>query len=68
VALAYVGTKPVYGSDTHIAAFGTAATPGAGGTAGASDPALLTGDPNLAAKGAHGAAIAPVAVMLLPTQ
>jgi len=67
-ALAYVGTKPVYGSDTTIAAFDTAATPGTGGAAGASDSALPVGDANLAAKGAAGAATAPVALMLLPTQ
>jgi hypothetical protein len=39
-----------------------------GGAPGASDTALLAGDPNLAASGTPGVATTPLAVMMLPTQ
>jgi hypothetical protein len=68
VALAYVGTPPVYGADSQIVATGSGAMPGAGGTGGAGDPALAATDPNVAAKGATGDTTVPVAVLLLPTQ
>jgi hypothetical protein len=68
IALAYIGTLPTYGSDTQITAFPTAGTPGMPGMAGSCDPALLAGDPNIAANGAAGAATAPLGVMLLHEQ
>jgi hypothetical protein len=66
-AIAYSDGEPTYGADTQIAAAGSAAAPGAGGTGGLGDPDISAIDPNLSANGATGAATVPEATMVLTT-